>query len=135
MKQDIEFENVSFHYPTRPNCMILSGINLRIESGSTVALVGSSGCGKSSMISLLQRFYDPQGGKIKLDGKDIKTLNLKSYREKIGVVGQEPSLFSGTIRSNIACGNPNATLDEVKQAAKMANAHGFIEALPKGYDT
>ena len=109
-----------------------------MAAGQTVALVGSSGCGKSTCIQLLQRFYDPIRGRITIDGYDLKTLNVGWLRENIGVVGQEPVLFSMTIRDNIKYGHPrlNDVLQEdIEHAARQANAHDFIMSLPKGYDT
>nr|QNH67866.1 ATP-binding cassette transporter subfamily B member 1 X2 [Brachionus rotundiformis] len=131
----IEFENVNFSYPSRADINILNGINLRIKSGSTVALVGLSGCGKSTCIQLIQRFYDPLDGSVKLDGNDLKSLNVKWLRSQIGVVNQEPILFNTTIKENIGFGKENATDEEIIEAAKNANAHDFIMDLPEKYDT
>jgi ATP-binding cassette subfamily B (MDR/TAP) protein 1 len=132
---NIEFKNVHFAYPTRPNVQIFKGFNLTVPAGKTVALVGDSGGGKSTVISLLERFYDPAQGGILLDGTDIKTLDLKFLRSQISLVSQEPSLFSTTIAKNIAYGKDDATLEEIQAAAKMANCHSFITALPEGYNT
>ncbi|KAF0430296.1 P-loop containing nucleoside triphosphate hydrolase protein [Gigaspora margarita] len=135
----IEFKNVSFHYPTRPDVQILKNFNLIIEPGQTVALVGSSGSGKSTIISLLERFYDPINGSILLDGIDIKDINIKSLRRQIGLVGQEPVLFAESIKVNIGWGGdpmesePN--LSDIMDACKKSNAHDFIDELPKKYDT
>lgn len=109
---------------------ILNDLSLTIPSGKTVALVGASGCGKSTTIQLIQRFYDPDRGRILLDGKDLKTLNVAWLRSHIGIVSQEPILFTGSIEENIRFGKSDATDDEVQRAAKMANAHEFIMDLP-----
>ncbi|EGG17681.1 hypothetical protein DFA_08677 [Cavenderia fasciculata] len=135
IRGDIEIKNLHFTYPSRPNKKIFNGLNLVIPAGSKVALVGSSGGGKSSIISLLERFYDPAQGEITIDGQDIHGMNLKSLRSILGLVGQEPTLFSGTVYDNIVYGKPNATMEEVETAAKSANAHDFISALPNGYQT
>ncbi|CAF0950412.1 unnamed protein product [Brachionus calyciflorus] len=132
---NIDFENIHFNYPSRPNIKILNGLDLKIKSGSTVALVGASGCGKSTCIQLIQRFYDPIQGVVKLDGRDLKTLNVKWLRTKIGVVNQEPILFSTSIKENIKFGKDGVSDEEVVQAAKNANAHDFIMTLPDKYDT
>ncbi|RIB22625.1 P-glyco protein ABCB5 [Gigaspora rosea] len=135
----IEFKNVSFHYPTRPDVQILKNFNLIIEPGQTVALVGSSGSGKSTIISLLERFYDPINGSILLDGVDIKDINIKSLRRQIGLVGQEPVLFAESIKVNIGWGGdpmaPAPNLSDIIDACKKSNAHDFIDELPKKYDT
>ncbi|EFA83580.1 hypothetical protein PPL_02646 [Heterostelium album PN500] len=135
IKGDIEFRGIQFSYPSRPNKLIFNDFSLSIPAGKKVALVGDSGGGKSSVISLLERFYDPAVGEILLDGVPIKDMNLSWLRSNLGLVGQEPFLFSGTIKDNIKYGKPDATLDEVIEAAKAANAHTFIEELPNGYDT
>merc|ERR1712216_979584 len=101
----------------------------------TVALVGASGSGKSTAVSLGERFYDPDSGSVTLDGTDLKELNVRWLREQIGLVGQEPVLFSGTIADNISSGKPGSTREQVETAAKMANAHAFIMEFPEGYDT
>ncbi|KAL8142669.1 hypothetical protein V2J09_015701 [Rumex salicifolius] len=136
IKGEIELRHVSFKYPTRPDVQIFRDINLAIRAGKTVALVGESGSGKSTVISLLQRFYDPDSGTITLDGVDIQNLQLKWLRQQMGLVSQEPILFNDTIRANIAYGKEgNATEAEIIAAAEMANAHKFISALQQGYDT
>lgn len=123
----IEFKDVHFRYPTRMSQRVLTGINLKFEPGQYVALVGASGCGKSTVISLLERFYNPQRGAILMDGKDISQLNLNSYRSKIALVSQEPVLYSGTIRENIVLGTElEVTEDTVIRACKDANIYDFI---------
>lgn len=131
----IEMKDVHFSYPTRVHYPVLKGINLSVKAGTTVALVGKSGCGKSSIINLLQRYYDTTSGSIFFDGVDIKELDLKSHRRRIGIVTQDPVLFSGTILSNILYGMPNATREQAVEAAMRANAHDFISAMPEGYET
>ncbi|CAB3225446.1 unnamed protein product [Arctia plantaginis] len=132
---DIALENVYFSYPSRPDIKILNDFSIHIKRGECVALVGSSGCGKSTILQLLQRLYEPSSGSVKLDGKDVKDLNLKWLRSSLGVVGQEPVLFRGTIFENIAIGCPEATLADVQRVAIMSYAHEFITNLPKGYNT
>ncbi|CAH2103160.1 unnamed protein product [Euphydryas editha] len=132
---EISLEDVHFSYPSRPNVKVLQGISLHIKAGECVALVGSSGCGKSTILQLLQRLYDPLQGVVKLDGKNLKNLNLSWLRSSLGVVGQEPVLFRGTIHENIAIGCPEATREEVQRVAEIAYAHDFITHLPNGYDT
>ncbi|KAG8998635.1 GTPase-activating protein, partial [Tulasnella sp. 427] len=141
---EIRFENVKFHYPSRPNVPILKGLNVTFQAGKTAALVGASGSGKSTVVSLVERFYDPIEGNVYLDGVDIKDLNLKWLRQQIGLVQQEPSLFATTIRGNVAHGLigsrfENLPEDEkfnlIKDACVKANAHAFIDKLPLGYDT
>jgi putative ABC transport system ATP-binding protein len=117
----IRFENVSFAYPTRPAVKIFSSLSFEIPQGKNVAIVGPSGGGKSTIASLLLRFYLPTDGRITIDGKDISTMNVKSLRRKIGIVSQEPVLFSGTIAENIAYSKPNATRGEITAAARQAN--------------
>lgn len=134
----IKMENVHFAYFSRPDVPVLRGISFEVTSGRTVALVGQSGCGKSTCIQLLQRFYDPTRGKITIDGHDVKEFNVSWLRENIGVVGQEPVLFSMSIRDNIRYGHPNyddVSQEDIELAAKQANAHDFIASLPHSYDT
>ncbi|XP_019418125.1 PREDICTED: ABC transporter B family member 9-like [Lupinus angustifolius] len=132
---DIELQHVSFKYPTRPDIQILKDLCLKIPAGKTVALVGESGCGKSTIISLLERFYNPDSGLVLLDGVDIRKFRLSWLRQQMGLVGQEPILFNESIRSNIAYGKEDATEEEIVAAAQTANAHKFISYLPNGYDT
>ncbi|CAD5117027.1 DgyrCDS5856 [Dimorphilus gyrociliatus] len=131
----VTFENIWFKYPSRPDVPILNGLNLDITPGETVALVGSSGCGKSTTIQLLQRFYDPLQGKVTIDGKDIRELNVEWLRQSIGVVSQEPVLFATTIEENIRYGREGVSLDEIHEAAKSANAYNFIMQLPDQFNT
>ncbi|RZC60851.1 hypothetical protein C5167_022606 [Papaver somniferum] len=135
IRGDIELRHVDFAYPSRPEQIVLKDLNLRIRAGQSVALVGASGSGKSSVISLIERFYDPLAGKVMIDGKDIRRLNLKSLRLKIGLVQQEPALFAASIFDNIAYGKDGATEAEVIEAARAANVHGFVSGLPDGYKT
>ncbi|CAF3775024.1 unnamed protein product [Rotaria socialis] len=132
---DIQFSNVYFFYPARSNVPILTNLSLKIKYGQTVALVGSSGSGKSTYVQLLQQFYSPQSVSICIDGTETKEYNLKWLREHIGVVNQEPVLFHKTIRENILFGFDLGTNEQIHQAAKMANAHDFIMALPNKYET
>ncbi|XP_062108894.1 ABC transporter B family member 11-like [Humulus lupulus] len=136
VKGEIEFLHVSFKYPTRPDVQIFRDLCLAIHSGKTIALVGESGSGKSTVISLLQRFYDPNSGQITLDGVEIQKLQLKWFRQQMSLVSQEPVLFNDTIRANIAYGKEDfSTETEIMAAAKLANAHNFISSLQQGYDT
>ncbi|XP_067650050.1 ATP-dependent translocase ABCB1-like [Haliotis asinina] len=132
---DIEFRDVGFTYPTRPDTQILKGFNLKVPKGKIVALVGPSGCGKSTTIQLLQRFYDPDDGQILLDGVDIRNFNIGWLRQHIGIVSQEPVLFATTIADNIRYGNVDIDRAGIEKAAREANAHDFITQLPQGYDT
>ncbi|KAG7379694.1 ABC transporter B member 10, partial [Phytophthora boehmeriae] len=131
----IEAVNVNFTYPSRPDAQILRDYNVTIESGQTVAFAGASGGGKSTLIALIERFYDPTSGTIYLDGRDVKTLNVKWLRSQIGMVSQEPVLFATSIFENIAMGGENVTRDEAIAACKLSNAHNFIMSLPEQYDT
>ncbi|OMO52739.1 hypothetical protein COLO4_37015 [Corchorus olitorius] len=132
---EVEFKQVEFAYPSRPESIIFKNFCLKIPAGKTVALVGSSGSGKSTVISLLQRFYDPLGGDILLDGFPINKLQIKWLRSQMGLVSQEPSLFAISIKENILFGKENATMEEVTEAAQASNAHNFISQLTQGYDT
>ncbi|KAK9158581.1 hypothetical protein Scep_005155 [Stephania cephalantha] len=158
----VEMKNVDFSYPSRPDIKVLSNFSLSVPQGKTIALVGSSGSGKSTVVSLIERFYDPTSenwriwflctkfgvisleyadddaslaGQVLLDGNDIKTLKLRWLRQQIGLVSQEPALFATTIRENILLGRPDATQVEIEEAARVANAHSFVAKLPEGYDT
>uniref|UniRef100_A0A8C7DKM6 ATP-binding cassette, sub-family B (MDR/TAP), member 4 n=1 Tax=Oncorhynchus kisutch TaxID=8019 RepID=A0A8C7DKM6_ONCKI len=128
IKGNIEFNNIHFTYPSRPSVKVLNGMSLSVRSGQTIALVGSSGCGKSTTVQLLQRFYDPQDGSV--NGHDVRSLNVRFLREMIGVVSQEPILFATTIAENIRYGRPDVTHQEIEQAAREANAYDFIMTLP-----
>ncbi|XP_055694549.1 ATP-dependent translocase ABCB1 [Lutzomyia longipalpis] len=132
---NLSLHNVHFNYPNRKTVKVLKGVDLNIKRGETVALVGPSGCGKSTTIQLIQRFYDPHEGKVTLDGRDIRDLDVAWLRSQIGVVGQEPVLFGTTIYENIRYGYENATKEQIEAAAKAANAHNFIKTLPEGYHT
>lgn len=134
-KGAVQFAHVRFAWPARPDHEVLRGIDLEVAPGTSLALVGASGAGKTTLTALLQRFADPTAGHVLLDGVDIRTLRLASLRGAMAIVAQEPVLFSGTIRDNIAFGRLDATLEEIEQAAKDANAHDFVLRFPKGYDT
>ena len=134
VKGDIEFDNVSFQYKDGDE-KVLNNVNLKTDAGSYVALVGASGAGKTTLCSLIPRFYDVTEGAIRIDGTDIRDVSLKSLRKQIGMVQQDVYLFAGTILENIAYGKPDASREEIIEAAKNANAHEFIMSFPKGYDT
>ncbi|XP_059070077.1 ABC transporter B family member 2 isoform X2 [Cryptomeria japonica] len=131
----IEFKDVSFYYPSRSEVPVLRNFSISVNAGTTLALVGASGAGKSSVITLIERFYDPQHGEILIDGRDIKLYNLKWLRKYIGLVQQEPLLFSTSIKENILYGNEGASESEIMAAAEVANVHTFVSSLPKGYNT
>ncbi|GAB2276653.1 ABC transporter B member 20 [Dionaea muscipula] len=131
----LEFKNVDFCYSTRPEILVLSNFSLKVNGGQTVAVVGVSGSGKSTIISLIERFYDPIAGCVSLDGRDLKQYNVRWLRSHLGLVQQEPVIFSTTIRENIIYARHNASEAEMKEAARIANAHHFISSLPHGYDT
>uniref|UniRef100_A0AAQ4QN81 Bile salt export pump n=1 Tax=Gasterosteus aculeatus aculeatus TaxID=481459 RepID=A0AAQ4QN81_GASAC len=135
VKGDIEFHNVTFHYPSRPEVKILDGLSVPVKSGETTAFVGPSGAGKSTAIQLFQRFYDPKEGMVTLDGHDIRGLNIQWLRSLIGIVEQEPVLFATTIAENIRYGRPGVPMEDVIGAAKQANAYNFIMDLPQKFDT
>ncbi|KAF4581891.1 ABC multidrug transporter Mdr1 [Ophiocordyceps camponoti-floridani] len=134
---DIEFRDVHFRYPTRPEQPVLRGLNLTIRPGQYVALVGASGCGKSTTIALLERFYDPLAGSVLVDGRDVSLLNVNDYRSHLALVSQEPTLYQGSIRDNIALGSATETVtDEALEAAcREANIYDFVQSLPEGFDT
>ncbi|CAD5232667.1 unnamed protein product [Bursaphelenchus xylophilus] len=136
VKGNIEFDDVSFFYPTRPHSEVLKSINLSIKPGETIALVGPSGAGKSSIISLLEYFYETTKGVIKLDGVDIREYAHRFYHQQVSLVSQEPTLYSGSIKDNILYGCEEwCTEDDMVEAARLANAHGFITELEEGYET
>ncbi len=131
----VRFEDVHFNFEDGDKTPVLKGLNLEVRPGQIVAVLGGTGSGKSSVINLIPRFYDPQRGRITIDGIDIREVTLPSLRRQIGIVPQETFLFSDTVRNNIAFGRPDATLEEVQAAAIASQAHDFIMKLPKGYDT
>ncbi|KAK9257520.1 P-loop containing nucleoside triphosphate hydrolase protein, partial [Lipomyces tetrasporus] len=134
---NVEFKNVHFRYPTRLNVPILRGLNFSVKKGQYVALVGASGCGKSTSIGLLERFYNPLSGQVLLDGQDVSALNINAYRSHIALVQQEPALYSGTVRENVKYGSldPEISDERMIEVCKQANIHDFIMSLPDGYDT
>jgi ATP-binding cassette subfamily B protein len=131
----VEFDSVGFAYPVRPEIKVLEDVNLQLEPGRVAALVGPSGAGKSTIAAMLLRLYDPGAGVIRLDGQDIRRLDARWLRQRIGTVAQEPVLFSTSVAANIRYGRPEASDDEVEAAARAANAHDFISDLPEGYET
>lgn len=133
VRGEIVFENVHFRYPNGDE--VLRGVSFKIRSGEKVAIVGPSGVGKTTIVMLLMRFYDPTEGRILLDGYDLRKIRLRSLRQHIGLVLQDTFVIDGTVRENITLGNPDATEDEIVEAAKLANAHDFIQRLPDGYET
>jgi ATP-binding cassette subfamily B (MDR/TAP) protein 1 len=136
MEGRISIENLHFQYPTA-STKTFEDINLEIAAGETVALVGESGSGKSTIARLINRFYDPQEGRVCIDGNDLRDLDVKSMRDHIGIVSQEPLLFDDTIAENIARGKvgAKATIDEIEAAARAANAYSFIQSFPDGFNT
>ncbi|KAI8796008.1 multidrug resistance protein 3 [Biomphalaria glabrata] len=133
---EIKLDNVHFHYPTRPDVHVLKGVSMHVRPGQTAALVGMSGCGKSTIVSLVQRYYDPSEGAILIEGVDTRDYNLKSLRSLISVVSQEPVLFDCSIRENISYGiEQQVPMADIIAAAQTANAHDFITNLPDGYET
>ena len=132
---DVDLKNVTFAYPSRPGVTVLNGFSMRVKAGSTTAVVGASGSGKSTVVWLVQRFYDPVDGKVMVGSIDVRELDLKWLRGECAMVGQEPALFTGSIRENIGFGNQKASWAEIEDAAKEANIHKFIAGLPNGYDT
>lgn len=132
---NINYREVSFSYPTRKDVPVLRGVNIDVEAGHKIALVGQSGSGKSTIVQLLMRFYEVDGGTITIDGKDLKEFNLTAYRKNIGIVPQEVILFGGSIRENILYGKPDASEAELIDAARRSNSLDFIESFPEGFDT
>ncbi|WP_439110204.1 ABC transporter transmembrane domain-containing protein [Lentibacter sp.] len=132
---DVRFEGVRFAYPSRPDRAALEDLNLEVKAGETVAFVGPSGAGKTTIMQMIQRFYDPQAGRILLDGVDVREMLREDFRGQISVVPQDPIIFSGSARENIRFGRPDASDAEVEAAAQAAAAHGFIEGLNEGYET
>lgn len=126
MTGKIEMKRVDFAYPSQPDNLVLREFCLEVKAGTSVGLVGKSGCGKSTVIALIQRFYDAERGTIKVDGVDIRMLDTEWYRGKMALVSQEPVIYSGTIRDNIVFGKLDASENEVVEAARAANAHEFI---------
>jgi ABC-type multidrug transport system fused ATPase/permease subunit len=136
IKGSIEFKDVTFKYPTRPDLLILKGLNIKVEPGMTVAFVGPSGSGKSTTVQLVQRFYDALTGEVTIDGHNVKDLDLRWLRQQIGVVSQEPVLFNMTVRQNLLMGTQEEVSEKaIVAACKEANCHTFITQLPQGYDT
>jgi ATP-binding cassette subfamily B (MDR/TAP) protein 1 len=133
----VEFRDVHFRYPTRPEQPVLRGLNLSVKPGQYIALVGASGCGKSTTIALLERFYDPLIGGIYVDGKEISSLNINDYRSFIALVSQEPTLYQGTIRENVLLGADREDVpdEQVEFACREANIYDFIMSLPDGFNT
>ncbi|KAI0652215.1 multidrug resistance protein 1 [Trametes meyenii] len=135
----IRLENVHFRYPTRPNVRVLQGLNITVEPGTYVALVGASGCGKSTIVQLIERFYDPQSGVVSLDGTPITEYNVSEYRKNVALVSQEPTLYAGSVRFNILLGatkpKQEVTQEEIEAACRSANILEFIQSLPEGFDT
>lgn len=130
IRGDVELRDVSFSYPSRPEQLIFGGFSMHVSSGTTMAIVGESGSGKTTVINLVERFYDPQAGEVLIDGMNIKSFKLEWMRGKIGLVNQEPVLFMTSIKENITYGKEDATVEEIKRAAELANAATFIENLP-----
>eukprot|EP00079_Xenopus_tropicalis_P036517 XP_017950288.1 PREDICTED: multidrug resistance protein 1A isoform X2 [Xenopus tropicalis] len=134
---NVQFQGVQFNYPTRPDITVLQGLDISVKQGETLALVGSSGCGKSTTVSLLERFYDPFGGEVLVDGHSVRDLNIQWVRAQMGIVSQEPILFDCSIGENIAYGDNSreVTQAEIETAAKEANIHSFIDTLTDKYNT
>jgi ATP-binding cassette, subfamily B (MDR/TAP), member 1 len=134
----IEFRNVHFHYPSRPNVPILRGLSFKVRKGETVCLVGRSGCGKSTVISLLERFYDPTSGEILINGRPLTSLDTRQYRDRLALVSQETTLYQGSIRDNLLLGVGDAASvpdGDVVEACRQASVHDFVASLPDGYAT
>ena len=132
---EIKFEDIDFAYPTRPDAQIFSNLNLHVPAGKVVAILGGSGFGKSTLLSLLTRLYEPVSGRITLDGKELSELDVEWLRNTVGAVTQDSTIYQGTIHENILYGNLDATPEEVVEAAKKANAHDFVTGFPSAYDT
>ncbi|KAK0428166.1 hypothetical protein QR680_010647 [Steinernema hermaphroditum] len=135
LRGEIALEDVTFSYPLREDIKVLNGVSLKVTPGQKIALVGASGCGKSTIVNLLLRFYDPEAGKFTIDGHDLRNVNVRSLREAIGIVNQEPILFDGTLSENILLGREGATHEDVMRACRLANAMEFIQHLPEGLKT
>ena len=135
LRGQIEFKNVSFSYPNRPDIKVLKDVSFSVPSGKTIAICGSSGAGKSTIVQLIQRFYDFDSGLITIDGEDIKGLDMKWLRSQMSLVSQEPVLFAMSIKENIKLGKLEASDEEIEEAAKYANAHSFITDLNESYFT
>jgi len=135
VRGELEFEKISFFYPSRPNIAALDTLSLKVESGETIALVGPSGAGKSTIFQLLMRFFDPTSGRIMLDGKPISSLKREDFRKHLSIVTQDPVIFGTSAMENIRFGRPDASDEEVIEAAKAAAAHNFLEMLPDGYES
>ena len=133
----VEFKDVHFRYPTRPDVPVLRGLNLTVQPGQYVALVGQSGCGKSTTIGLIERFYNPLSGQVLVDNQELSTLNLEQYRRSMSLVSQEPTLYQGTIKFNILLGanRDDVTQEELEAVCRDANILEFIESLPAGFET
>jgi ATP-binding cassette, subfamily B, bacterial MsbA len=134
-EKSIAFEDASFHYPSAPQGFRLDGVRLEVKAGEMVALVGPSGAGKTTLANLVLRFYDVDGGVVRIDGRDVRDLKLDSLRDKIGIVAQDTFLFNDTVANNIGYGRPNATREQIQEAARDALAEEFIQRMPNGYDT
>jgi ATP-binding cassette subfamily B (MDR/TAP) protein 1 len=132
---EVRFSHVAFTYPERPEAPVLQDVSFQMRSGECVAVVGASGCGKSTAALLLQRLYEPNAGSITIGGSDLKTIDVNHLREHVSVVSQNPHLFDATISENISYGNKGMSVNDIRCAAKAARVHEFIESLPKGYDT
>jgi ATP-binding cassette subfamily B protein len=135
VRGEVVFDDVTFRYPARPDVSALNGVSLSVQPGETVALVGPSGAGKTTILQLLMRFYDPQSGAVRLDGVDLRDMARSDFRRAIALVPQDPVIFATSARENIRFGRPDATDAEVEAAARAAAAHDFLTALPQGYDT
>ncbi len=135
VRGEIGFQGVTFRYPARPEVSALNGVSLAVQPGETVALVGPSGAGKTTILQLLMRFYDPQDGAVTLDGVDLRQMARDDFRRAIALVPQDPVIFAASARDNIRFGRPEATDAEVEAAARAAAAHDFLTALPQGYET